>query len=84
MQKARKNGRKRIYSDPDDRYFRKHFNRLVRENGGQWIVLAEGKLVGIGKKKKLPGLIQKIHLNYPKATPFVAPIPTKEELECVL
>lgn len=84
MIEARQNRQQRIYSDPDDRYFRKHFARLVREYGGQWIVLAEGKLIGIGKKKNISRLIQKAQSNYPKTTPFIAPIPTKEELECVL
>lgn len=71
-------------TDPDDLYFRKHFPRLVREHGGQWIVLAEGKLIGIGKKDKIPGLILKAQDSYPNSTPFIAPIPTEDELECVL
>ena len=70
--------------DPDDYYFRKHFARLVREHGGKWIVLAEGKLIGIGKKDKVPKLFLKAQTSYPTSTPFIAPIPTKEELECVL
>lgn len=74
----------RVYADPDDRFFRKHFTQLVREHGGEWIILAEGKLVGIGKRGKIPALIRKAKSNHPDATPFIAPIPTKEELECVL
>ena len=73
-----------FYPDPDDYYFRRHFARLVREHGGKWIVLAEGKLIGIGKKDKIPGLVLKAQASYPKSAPFMAPIPTKEELECVL
>lgn len=78
------NKHERPYSDSDDRYFRKHFARLVREHGGGWIVLAQGKLIGVGRKEKIPALILKAQSNYPHTTPFIAPIPTKEELECVL
>jgi type I restriction-modification system DNA methylase subunit len=72
------------YRDQDDHYFRKHFARLVREHGGKWVVLANGKLIGIGKKNKIRGLVLKAQENYPDSTPFIAPIPTQEELECVL
>jgi hypothetical protein len=70
--------------DADDRYFKTHLAQLVRERGGEWIVLAEGNLVGIGKKERVQRLIQKARSKYPHATPFAAPIPTKEDLECVL
>ena len=36
-----------VHDDPDQRYFQTHLSRLVRERGGEWIVLAEGNLVGI-------------------------------------
>jgi len=74
----------RVYLDPDDSYFKKHFAALVREHGGEWIVLAEGKLIGIGKKKEVPHLIEKARAGYPNSTLFLAPIPTKEDIECVL
>jgi hypothetical protein len=72
------------YSDPDDSYFKTHFAKLVRQHGGEWIVLVGGKLVGIGKKKNIRSLVRKARSQHPDATPFIAPIPTKEELECVL
>jgi hypothetical protein len=72
------------YADPDDRYFKKHFAQLVREHGGEWIVLADGKLIGIADKKKIAKLVQKAQSNHPNAAPFIAPIPTREDLECVL
>jgi len=75
---------KDFYPDPDNSYFREHFAWLVREHGGKWIVLARGKLIGIGKKDKIPALVQKAQATYPDTTPLIAPIPTKEELECVL
>ena len=73
-----------LRDDADQRYFQTHLSRLVRERGGEWIVLAEGNLVGIGKKQRVPGLIQKARSKYPHATPFAAPTPTKEDLECAL
>jgi hypothetical protein len=73
-----------VHVDADHRYFKTHLGRLVRERGGEWIVLAEGNLVGIGKKERVPRLIQKARSKYPHATPFAAPIPTKEDLQCVL
>ena len=73
-----------VHDDPDQRYFQTHLSRLVRERGGEWIVLAEGNLVGIGNKQRVPGLIQKARSKYPHATPFAAPIPTKEDVECAL
>jgi hypothetical protein len=81
---AEKRKRASQHDDADHRYFQTHFGRLVRERGGEWIVLADGNLVGIGKKERVPGLIQKARSKYPYATPFAAPIPTKEDLECVL
>lgn len=74
----------RVFHDADDWYFRKHFSHLVRQHGGEWIVLAAGKLIGIGKKDKVRGLVGKARGIYPKSTPFIAPIPTKDEIECVL
>lgn len=72
------------YHDADDYYFRKHFPQLVREHGGKWIVLVKGKLIGIGKRDKLRTLVLKAQASHPDSTPFIAPIPTKDELECVL
>jgi hypothetical protein len=81
---AERQKRRSSRGDADHRYFQTHLSRLVRERGGEWIVLAEGNLVGIGKKQRVPGLIKKARSRYPHATPFAAPIPTKEDLECVL
>lgn len=81
---TRPDRREELHIDPDDNYFRKHFAQLVREHGGKWIVLAQGKLIGIGKKEKIPRLILKAQLNYPNSAPFIAPIPAEKELQCVL
>lgn len=73
-----------VVHDADDSYFRKHFAHLVRKHGGEWVVMSAGKLIGIGKKDEVRGLVGKARVNYPKSTPFIAPIPTKDEIECVL
>lgn len=70
--------------DLDHAYFRKNFARLVREHGGEWIVLARGKLIGTAKRAKLAGLVSKARAGYPGVIPFIAPIPTRAEIECVL
>ena len=56
----------------------------IRAHGGEWIVLAKGNLIGIGKKDKLNELVLRARSKYPDGIPFIAPIPTKDELECVL
>ena len=70
--------------DLNDRYFQRHFARLVGEHGGKWIVLVGGELIGIGKQKQVSRLIRKARENHPHSVPFASPIPTREELECLL
>lgn len=70
--------------DLNDRYFRKHFARLVEEHGGKWIILAEGELIGIGGRKDVSKLIQRAKQKYPHSVPFASPIPAPHELECLL
>ncbi len=70
--------------DLNDRYFQRHFARLVGKHGGKWIVLVGGELIGVGKRKEVARLIQKARTMYPDSIPFASPIPTREELECLL
>lgn len=70
--------------DLNDRYFQRHFARLVGEHGGKWIVLVGGELIGVGKRKEVARLIQKAREKHPHSIPFASPIPTREELECLL
>jgi len=70
--------------DADHDYFARNFPSLVRKHGGKWIVLVQGRLVGIAGKDKLAHLISKARAQYPASTPFIAPIPTRDEIECVL
>jgi cell cycle sensor histidine kinase DivJ len=57
---------------------------LVEKHGGNWIVLVEGKLIGISKPKDVGKLIQQAKAKHPHSLPFASPIPTREELECLL
>ncbi len=76
--------RLKVSSDPNDRYFHRHFAGLVEKHGGNWIVLVEGKLIGISKPKDVGKLIQQAKAKHPHSLPFASPIPTREELECLL
>lgn len=70
--------------DANHRYFTTHFASLVKKHGGQWIVLIEGELIGIGSSADIPALMAKARATAPSAIPFLAPIPTPDDLECVL
>ena len=74
----------KVYYDADNDYFRKHLANLVREHGGEWVIIANGKLIGTGKKHQIGTLLSKARISHPQSTPFIAPIPTKDELECAL
>ena len=76
--------RPKAVRDADHQYFASHFTRLVRKHGGQWIVLVDANLIGIANKNRLASLIKKARAEYPDRIPFIAPIPTKDEIECVL
>jgi hypothetical protein len=76
--------RLKVSSDPNDRYFHRHFAALVEKHGGNWIVLVEGKLIGISKPKDVGKLILQAKAKHPHSIPFASPIPTREELECLL
>jgi hypothetical protein len=69
--------------DLNDRYFTTHFSSLVSKHGGKWLVLSEGKPIGIGGRDDIPTLMKKARAT-PPTTPFLAPIPKPEELECAL
>jgi len=47
-------------------------------------VLVEGKLIGISKPKDVGKLILQAKEKHPHSVPFASPIPTREELECLL
>ncbi len=72
------------YSNPDDAYFTKHLQDLIKTHGGKWVVIAGGRLVGVGHEEELKKLTALGRKRFPKSIPLVAPIPRKEELECIL
>jgi hypothetical protein len=81
-----KSPRKRaeIFSDPNDAYFTRHLDRLVRSHGGKWAVIAGGRLIGVAEEPELKKLSALARKRYPKDIPLIAPIPRREELECIL
>ena len=68
----------------NDAYFSAHFEELVNKHGGEWVVIAKGKKVAIGHKYELHEMLKKAREKYPDAIPLAAPIPRKEELQCIL
>lgn len=65
------------------RYFRRHFNSLVKRHGGRMVVIAKGRLVGSSphsNPNRLLRLIGSVKQNDPKEVPFVTPVPTVKEL----
>jgi hypothetical protein len=72
------------YHDPNDAYFTKHLEKLVKAHGGKWVVIAGGRLIGVGREEQLKKLAASARKRYPKDIPLMAPIPRREELECIL
>ena len=70
--------------EPNDAYFRKHLQKLVKHHGGQWVVIAGGSLIGVAHEAELKKLTALARKRYPKDIPLIAPIPRKEDLECIL
>ena len=66
------------------RCFTKQFNRLVTQAGGQWVVIAGGQVVRTGPKQTLKRMIKEAKARHPGDTPLVAPIPTDQDLQCIL
>ncbi len=72
------------YHEPNDVCFRKHLPNLVKVHGGKWVVIAGGRLIGVAGEAELKKLTALARKRYPKDVPLIAPIPRKEELECIL
>jgi len=66
------------------RCFTRQFNRLVARAGGQWVVIAGGQVVRVGPKRTIKRMIQEAKARHPADTLLVAPIPTEQDLQCVL
>ena len=74
----------RYYHDPNHACFTKHLQRLVKAHGGKWVVIAGGSLIGVASEAELKQLTALARKRHPKDIPLIAPIPRKEELECIL
>lgn len=74
----------RITEEPNDAYFTKHLEKLVKAHGGKWAVIAGGRLIGVGNEEELKKLTTVARRRYPEDIPLVTPIPRREELECIL
>jgi Family of unknown function (DUF5678) len=72
------------YYEPNDAYFKKHLPKVVKTHGGKWVVIAGGSLIGVSHEAELKKLTALARKRYPKDIPLIAPIPRKEELECIL
>ena len=68
--------------DPNHEYFMDHFNELVQEHGGRWLVMADGEVVAICEGHEMPHYADRIRAR--GIVPFATPIPRPEELECLL
>jgi len=66
------------------RCFTKYFDRLVTQAGGKWVVIAAGQIIKIGPKQSLKRMVKQAKARYPNETPLVAPIPTDQDLQCIL
>lgn len=74
----------KYYHEPNDACFKKHLQKLVKAHGGKWVVIAGGRLIGVVDEAELKKRVALARRRYPKDIPLVAPIPRKEELECIL
>jgi hypothetical protein len=70
------------YFDPNHEYFTEHFEELVDNHGGKWILLEEGKLVAICEEYEVHQYAEQIRQR--GHVPFLSPIPTPEEVKCFL
>ena len=51
---------------------------------GRWVVIAAGRIIRIGPKRSLKRMVKQAKTRYPDETPLVAPIPTDQDLQCIL
>ena len=72
------------YKNLNDKYFTDHFEELVENHGGEWIVIAGGKEIGIGPRHKLKYMLEIAKKKFPGEVCLVSPIPKEEEIECIL
>ena len=74
------------YYEPNDAYFRKHLQKLVKTHGGKWVVIAGGSLIGVSDEAELKKLTALARKRYPKDIPLHRAHPTERRttFECIL
>ena len=72
------------YHNPNHDYFSSHFEELVKNHGGKWIVLAKGHLIAICQGGELNHWLDEAEKKFPQEIPFATPIPREDEIECLL
>ena len=74
----------KYYHEPNDAYFRKHLQKLVKAHGGKWAVIAGGSLIGVTHEAELKKRTALARNRDRKDIPLIAPIPRKDDIECIL
>jgi hypothetical protein len=72
------------YQNRNDAYLRRNLKRLMARFGGKWIVVSGGRPAWIGPKKSLKRHFEMAKKKHPREIPLVSPIPTKEQVHCIL
>lgn len=72
------------FRNPNDEYFRRHLGRFVKSSGGEWVVIAGGRLMGFTCKENLSNLAKKAHKQFLDDTPLLSPTPRYEEQNHIL
>ncbi len=68
----------------NDSYLKKHLRGLISRHGGKWIIISGGRPVAICSKRSLKRYFDLARKKHPGKTPLVSPIPTKEQVHCIL
>lgn len=65
-----------------DNWLTDHFEELVDQYGGQVVAVVDGEVVAVTETEKQADDLARE--AYPDSMPFVFPVPTGEELICLL
>lgn len=72
------------YHNKNDLYLSKNLKKFITKHAGKWVVIAGGGLIGVGSKKSLKRYMKIAREKNPNEIPLVSPIPTKEQVQCIL
>lgn len=68
------------YKNIDDDYFTEHFEELVQNHGGEWIVITKGDKIGVGPKHTVKNMLKIAQRRFPSEVYLVLPIPKEEDI----